>query len=471
MTDAVILLVAGFAIWLATGINSPVTDTVTMYTLTPNTPDLDALSAAYEKAPTALSNIITNTVMKGMAPTCLSPEGVQGMVWAGASPLALPNSNMSASAIQQMLLVQLNTNRIMTSPLCLCLKFVLDKYTTMDASVEMKTRVDSANKAFKACFSTNSQTPQQKQFYEVNYNTDKIHTRRTVSKVSFALIICLSLLFNVIYCSLNFETENFYTHTPNTIRLVSLIVIQIVQLFLPAVFSNAAHSSNILTITGIIITPALLIQFILMELAWAYLHAKNRAVHIHPYVFVTTLISLNAIALFETGAFEFNTFLYYIFISHALSVAYAATLFFSHFQKQDSVDTQSLTGYIILLAASTILIISCAIPSHPTNSVLNLMWLLPAIFTVGAFGFSILVEHTFQHAGKADDMLHKITSHMYSLGHSHVVVIVLVYFMLKLWRVSLGDTTLSNVGEVLPRLNFAFSYHTNPKIPSLYSVL
>jgi hypothetical protein len=211
-------------------------------------------------------------------------------------------------------------------------------------------------------------------------------------------------------------------------------------------------------------------QFFLMEIAWAYLPTKPRKVHIHPYSFVVTLISLNAIALAENGVFDFGTLIYYIFVSHALSLGYAATLFFTHFQKSQKVDSHSLMGYVIILATAALLVIHGMLPSHPTNGAQDIMTLLPWIFTVCVFAFSILIEYTLQPLNSDEAVTH-VTSHLYYRGHTLLVAAVLGHFMLKYWHVSLGDLTLSNAGRILPGINFAFAFDMNHKMPGLYATL
>ena len=94
------------------------------------------------------------------------------------------------------------------------------------------------------------------------------------------------------------------------------------------------------------------------------------------------------------------------------------------------------------------------------------MVLLPWIFTVCVFGFSIFIEHTF----KQQDSQKSKASSLYFEGHALLVLIVLGHFMLKLWHVSFGDTILSKAGGMIARYNFAFLFDMNPRFQDLYSV-
>lgn len=461
-------------LWAATHTNSGITDTVTLYSLRTDAPEFKAFESAIPEGDIVVAApTISLAVWYAINSTCMNPDALQNLIL--TEPSFFSSSNFppvpTAPTDPMIMMKLLYTPNLMTSPLCRCLAMTLVTYNQRyPINPSTKAAAQEADKAFKACFSTNGHTPQQRQWFESNFNTDKIFTRKSMSKVSFALIICLSFAFNFIYGSLDFNQENFYSGWPNNLKLASLVLIALVQLFAPLLFNNTAHGSSILTLSSFVIVPAAILQFLFMEFAWAHLKTENRAIHIHPYAFCTTLISLNAIALFETGVFDFGTLLYYMIISHVLSVTYAATLFFTHFQKHESVDVHSLTGYIVLLAAATFLVISGAIPFHPTNGTLNLISLLPWIFTVCVFGFSIFIEHTFQHMKTDTNHTSIKTSNLYYEGYAFLVIIVLGYFMLKLWHVSFGDTILSNAGGVIYRLNYAFFFDMNPKITELYSI-
>ena len=460
---------------LATQMNSPITDTVTLYSLNTDIPDYNALNDAFKATPTALASAISLSTWAKINPTCLNPDKVHEVYLTNPAFASMLTANPSTSIDPNSMMILYNQEGILTSPLCYCLKSVLDKFTALSPSTAMQARVDSANKAFKACFSTNSHTPQQRQWFDSNFNINKIITRKSVSKVSFVWIICASLLFNFIYSSLDYSNmEGFYEKPFNIARVVGLVVISTLQMFLPAMFGNAASGFNIVTITVIVVAPALVFQFFLMEIVWAYLKIENRAIHIHPYVFVTTLISLISIALFENGVFDFGVFLYYVLISHVLSLAYAATIFFAHVNKPGTqLDIHTLSGYVIIFATVSLLVINGMTPSHPTSCAQNITRILPWVYTVSVFGFSIFIEHILENLPTKDvdlGVLSSKTSQWYFLGNSLLVAAVLGYYMLNLWHVSLGDTTLSNAGALLPRMNFAFISGMNPRFPMQYTL-
>lgn len=473
MTETVALTVFSVILWAATHSNSPITDTATLYSLRYDTPKFEAFKEASDNgvgkvtAPT-----ISLATWYGINSTCMNPDALQTLALAEPSFMSstnfpvVPTSPANIAILPKLLYFP----NLLTSPLCRCLVATLDRYNTLNPTgIATAAPAKKADEAYKSCYSTNGHTPQQRQWYESNYNPEKVFTRRNVSKVSFALIICLSFVFNFIYGSLDFNTETFYSSWQNITKLSSLFVISLIQLIIPILFSDVAHGSSVIAFMCIVILPAVVLQFFLMEIAWAYLNTQNRAIHIHPYAFSTTLISLNAIALLEGGVFDFQTHIYYMCISHVLSVAYAATLFFTHFQKHESVDVHSLTGYIVLLATATFLVISLDTPSHPTNGAQNLINLLPWIFTICVFGFSIFIENTLRKV-QDENVITSKTASLYYEGYASLVLFVLGFYTLKLWHVSFGDTILSNAGDVIFRNNYALLFDMNPNIPNLYSI-
>jgi hypothetical protein len=363
---------------------------------------------------------------------------------------------------------------LITSPLCLCLVNVLNKYNAMSVSIDMSERVKKASRAFKACFSTNIHIPQQRQLLNENYKKDDIKTRKTYSKASLMLLICMSFLFNLIYSTLYYpETpaqESFYT-SGNLSRIAGMVVICILQMLLPMAFQSGAHTGNLVFISALIVVPAAILQFGIMEVAWAYLRSTHRGVHIHPYVFSTTLLCLIALAHFENGVFDFGVFLYYLLISHAITLAYAATLFFAHFNNNNGgVDLHTLSGHIALFAAVTVLVISGISPAYLTSPGLGIAWVLPWVFTCIVFGLSIYLERTLENVKGVEGVAEK-SAHLHFAAHTLLVAIVIGLIWLKLWHNNFGESVLPYADVVMPPLtsvNFAFG--RNIGRPSQYIV-
>jgi hypothetical protein len=456
----VFLVTSGSILWIATLASSPLTDTVTLNRLSDEGPNYDTLKEAFKISTAgAQASVITQTAWRDIAPMCTDPTMNQQLA-------------ISTNAPPDTMMEYLTTKGLITSPLCRCLADVLWRFETLTAPAAMDKRVENTDKAFKACFVTNMHLPQQRQFLNDNYKTEHIYTRRTFSKSSLMLIICLSFLFNFIYGTLDYEQkESFYT-TANTLRIVSLVLISLVQFLIPVAFQNAAQTGSIIAISGTIIIPSLFVQFGLMEYAWSYLRPYHRTVHIHPYVFSTTLLSLIAIAMFENGVFDYFVLLHYTFITHALTLAYAALLFFAHFNKKGSpTDIHTLYGNVILFAAAAVLIVFGITPlSSIAGDSYGLVWLLPWIFSVITLGSTVYLEHTFE-AIASEDTIKETHSHLSFMQHSLLVSVVIGYYAIRHWHVTFGDATLPNAAiAFVSHFSVNFAFDRNPRQPQLYMV-
>lgn len=463
LVTTVVVVLGGLIGWATILGSSPLTDTVSMYTLQTDGPDYKALESAAGRAILGqLAADISLSAWYSINATCINTQKAHEMGLPGA-PVRLPTTIPGILA----------TPNLLTSPLCMCLVQVLGKFNAMSTAKPMDARVKQASTAFKACFSTNLHIPQQRQLLNENYKIDDIKTRKTFSKASLMLIICLSFLFNFIYSTMDYDMEknhtSFYT-AGNSARIAGLIFICILQMVLPMAFQSAAHTGNLVFISTFIVLPAALVQFGLMEVAWSYLRSHHREVHIHPYVFSTTLLCLLALAHFENGVFDFGVFLYYFFISHALCLAYAAALFFVHFRdSKANVDIHTLSGHTTLFAAVALLIISGLTPAYPTSAALNIAWVLPWVFTIIVLGLSIYVEDTF--LLMKWQLISSKVSHMYFVAHALLVFTVIGIMGLKHWHFSFGESILPNADVALPvwtSVNMAFG--RNPLLPNQYLI-
>ena len=471
-SETALIVLAGIILWATTHGSSPKTDTVQMYYLETTNPNMYALEDAYStiKAkvssavlPTVTAKTITLTAWYDINKTCMDPTMVQNLWFTNPALMnRLPTEPFSPILTAQSTLLKDVTEQpgLIASPLCRCMTNVMQGFHTKSSPAAMEERVKLASKAFKACFNTNSHIPKQKQLFDNNFASERIQTRKTMSKVSLVLIICLSFLFNYLYQQLKFDDEHFYSEYRNLILLFSLLLIALLQVTLPAVFQTASHTSSILTITGLIIGPAFLVHFVFMELVWPYLKTTNRKTHIHPYVFCTTLISLMAIALYENGVFDFGVLVYHGLLAHALTFAYASVVFFTHFNTKEStmeIDIHTLMGHLAVFAGAALVVLNGVNPSYPTNCSLDYMWGLPWIYVVYVFAFSIYLERMVEYT-KEEDFRKDVITSLYFLGNSLVIFVVIGFYTVRLWHVTFGETTLSHSDRVLTfdsRMNFA----------------
>jgi hypothetical protein len=472
--ETAVIVLAGIVLMGTTHTNSPKTDTVQLYYLETTNPNMFALEDAYTAVPTAVLPTVTAHTIALMAwyainGTCMDPTMVKKL-WLTDPTLMQRLPSPILNPVSTTLLGDVTgQNGLLTSPLCRCMVSVLQAFPAKTVPALLSERVKSASTAFKACINTNSHIPKQKQLFDGNYAVEKVQTRKTTSKISFVLIICLSFLFNFLYQQLKFEAEPFYSDTRNIIILVVLSLIITLQIFLPAIFADAAHTTSILNISALTIAPALLFHFIFMEVGWPYLKINHRKRHIHPYVFCTTLISLMAIALFENGIFDFGVLVYHGLVAHVLTFAYASVILFAHFNSKANttidVDLHTLVGQVAVFAGVALLVVNGVTPSYPMNCTFNIMWVLPWIYVVYVFGFSIYIEHMMETIKNPDTAIHTdVISSLYFLGNTLVIIAVLGFYTIRLWHVTFGDTTLSNADTRLSlgsSVNFAFDSNGN----------
>ena len=212
LTETVVIALFGVILWAATHTNSPITDTVTLYTLRTDAPEFKAFE---QMSAEGITKVTAPTISLGVwyaiNSTCMNPDAIQYL--ALTEPNFMSSANFPTVPISPanpaILPKLLSTPHLITSPLCRCLATTLIIYNTKNPTgVATAAGAKKADEGYKACYSTNGHTQQQRQWYETNYNTDKIHTRRSVSKVSFALVICLSFVFNFTGCLAQCRTRN-----------------------------------------------------------------------------------------------------------------------------------------------------------------------------------------------------------------------------------------------------------------------
>lgn len=456
------------------------TDTVTMYYLETKIPPVNALKDTFERSSAALTAATYSLgTWYNINSTCIEPSA-EKLAWlqnyALMSTLPMVVTSPASTAILKDITQQPG---LLTSPLCQCIARVLVTFNSKNPSKTMTERIKEGNDAYNACFSTNMHTPTQTQIMKSNLNLDNVNTRKTMSKVSLVLIICLSLAFNYVYSLLDFRPQAADAGQQtqggklwNMGVYTALIVIVIAQWLLPLAFADSAHSGNIIAITSLLIGTGIVFAFILAEYGWRYLKTSHRMVHIHPYVFYTTLASLTSIALFEHGVFDLAVFIYYILIAHAISFTYASTIFFAHFNhsRNTDVDEHTLMGHLAVFAAGAFLLVNAASPSFPMGCTINYMWVFPWVYTVYVFGFTIYLEHMMQNI-QNEDVKDMTTKNLYSLGNSLVVIIAIGYYALKNYQLTFGDTILSNADEAFPTsTSVNFALNRNPGIPMQYLI-
>ena len=128
LTETVVLALFGIILWAATHRNSPITDTVTLYTLRTDAPDFKA----FEEISTDNVNKITAATISLHAwykinSTCMNPDAIQSL--ALTDPTFMSSANFPTVPVSPanpgILPKLLYTPHLITSPLCRCLATTL----------------------------------------------------------------------------------------------------------------------------------------------------------------------------------------------------------------------------------------------------------------------------------------------------------------------------------------------------------
>lgn len=446
-----IVAVAGLAIAISMATNTKSVDTVALYSFGHNMPNMDAFDTAFKSA-------------KALTPTQVITKA---------------NALLDESCKPHL---QVSFSTVVVSPVCQCAYAVIGKYSTVQAmdrpwgNLTAAKKVDAINEAIKACFSTQQLVPQNKFMWEDKYDVNEISSRKVLSRCGLLVLVSLSIVFNLIYCNINFSS---YWATAS---LIGLGVVVCVQLFLPAISGSA---SNILMMSAILVAPALAVEFLFVDYFFSFIYTYARRVSfIHPYVFFTTVVGLMFMGAIENGVFSWNEFFSRLLSAHALALAYAGVLFFLHYgcgaweEKPagfaynpakssthiSEMETHTLAGYFILCLAVGFIAVTQIIPFCPTTPALNFMWFAPWIFAFLAFATPVFAEHLLDGADSERNMLR-----LAQIAHASwsiclvLLTCVVGYYGVRLWHIGYSDFIVSNMGTVFNTTAYALPVRPDSK--------
>lgn len=367
------------------------------------------------------------------------------------------------------------------SPVCECLYSVIRKVeTSLQPGLS-----DPATKAFTACFKTQTFVPQNVHGFNVDNAEQTIDTSRFkfVSRTGAVWILLLSIVFHLVYNSIEFdqETHQYSNLMTNLLQRIILILCVAAQLLIPMTASNGdgSQTSKLIVFYLMLIIPAFVEGlFIDYFLSWMYDY-KRRTSFIHPYVFQTTFLALMTMALIENGVFEYHILLSHYFTGHALTLAYASILLFLHYGcRKDNSDENSLEnmdyntiyGYFLVVGVSILVLLSGVIPYYPINGAPNLVWFMPWLFAGVAFAIPIFVEHILDgtDANKTSGTRLARLAHIGYQAYLAIIVAALLYYGLRVWHLNFNDKILTY--KISPSDTLNFGLHTRTSNPLLYLI-
>ena len=472
----IITVLAGVIMWILPLTSDYDSDTVSLYTVSRPMPSLGAMTSARDELGTAASktaiatklqtNLLAHCNMLDNPPSTLTTIGTPDI------------SNLAAVLANALAGINFGTT---PPPWCQCAKKVLSIYKALTNKT-----FEDTDKAFRACLATQQHIPKYVPMWTERVDQENIVTRKQLSRRGTLLMICLAHLFNFVYGWLDFKPSVSYWSN-NMITLILLVLTLLAMWLLPMVYTKSSGNSpivNLFAMTSIIMVPAVLVEFILIEIVWASIyHYKRKTAFIHPFTFYITLAGLSVLALVENGVFTFEIIMTHILSCHVIALAYAAVLFFLHYSCGDwtqegdgekmwinnsdytdipeDADEQSLLGYFIIFSTVSLLSVANLIPVYPFACEWNILWLLPILFTGLSFGTAVFVEHLVP---RKDAEKLEYTSHVCSLGHFIIILIVILYYLMQQQFLTYGDSVMPNIGIFRKSVNYAFT--SNPRTPT-----
>lgn len=437
------LLVVFFGIMLSSGMvahNKPL-DSVSIYQFTHVFPEKNALNDAISRNQGALPPVIATAARATIDPEC------------------------KITYIQSRSYRQV----IVDSPVCECLDAVLTKYASNTASTA---NTDNAKKAFTACFKTQALIPKTKDAFNTSETSSDAESgsRKLISRSALVWTLLLSVLFHLVYNSIQFSDTQAYVGSSNIIQRAFLAGIVVAQWLLPLIASTTDKQSRKITMFHLMLILPAALEFLFIDYFWSYIYNyKRKTAFIHPYVFHTTFLALMLVAMVENGVFNYHVIFSHFLTAHALTFAYAAVLFFQHYgcnrdppdgsesdplQAKDprTIDYTTVSGYIIVCAASAALIVSNIVPYYPVSSALNPTWMLPWLFAGSAFLIPIFIEHLMDGVG-AESKLDWMAHAGFRIYLS-IVVLAFIFYTSRLWHLYFGETIPTSMGLPSDTLNY-----------------
>ena len=426
------------------------TDAVAMYSFSQVIPDSNALS-----------NALSNASLPATAVSALARQAID--------PQCTVTYRKSASS----------TDTRVLSPVCECLYKVLGVFSDR----AQRSQSDQASQAFTACFKTQAFVPINKYTFNVDSSDPSTDTTKNkfISRAGAAWIIIFSVIFHLVYNSIEFDKDHSYTNLcSNLMQRVLLFGCVIAQILLPLTASNGnPQTRNLVVFYIMLIIPAFVEGlFIDVYLSWLQ-NYKRRTAFIHPYVFQTTFLALVSIAVAENGVFEFHIFLSHYFTGHILTFAYTSVLLFLHYDCRksgtdqnslESLDYHTIYGYFLVVGATLLVVMLSVLPYYPMRDLPNLTWFMPWLFAGVVFAIPVFVEHMLDSAdanGSNEDKLKKL-AHLGFHAYLAIVVVVLLYLATRVWYLGYSDRILTY--KQVPTDIMNFGLHTRTSNPLLYII-
>jgi hypothetical protein len=348
-------------------------------------------------------------------------------------------------------------------PVCRCMNKVFDTYGTAPNTEEQFQR---AQAAVVDCLATRHIVKRQTLIGDSGAGNNAIKSRKYISRYALLFQLCFAFIIGALYNRIDFLTDfTGKSLWKGNLKYYAALVVAFVFLWLsPLCSAGAVDPSISINFSTIMFLPAFALG-IPVEIMWSFV-AKHvdvgRQTYMHPLSFYITISALYTIALVENGVFTLSVIITHLFQSNAMSIAYAGMLFASHGKIwKDS--SSCRTGFILLIFLPATMHIYSMVPIYPVNCELSVLWGMPTIFATICYAKVLFVDHFMDDESSMKDNRYKVThsDHLLNIGHLLVVALVVFYYIIQLASLQYGRSESYNMdatgGRLSRRLNFEFA--------------
>ncbi len=347
-------------------------------------------------------------------------------------------------------------------PVCRCINKVL---TVFEKRPNTNEEFDKAMGSIDNCLRTQYITKRQTLLGNSDLKNGDIRNRKFISRFAMLFQLCFVFTIGYFYNKIDFVNANDCCSMmkSNWMYYIGLLLV-LAFMWFGYTFSavNSVSADNAFAFSSLISLPAIAVGLI-VEIIWSYVAKQvdvGRQTYMHPLSFYFTMSALYTIALIENGVFSLSIIVTHIFFCSVMSMAYAGVVFIAH-GKLWKTNTSSRTGFFLLMFLPASSQIFYMIPTYPVNCQLNILWIMPVVFSVLCFAKVIFVDYFMDEEPNVDsDGNFKVThsDHLFDKVHVLIVGFVVMYYITQLANTSYAkpDSNMmsANGGKLTSRLNF-----------------
>ena len=344
-------------------------------------------------------------------------------------------------------------------PICRCFHSVLQKYKASPAM-----NFGQINAPLKACIVTQQAIPSVTLTSNSGDNNKQLESRKFITRHGMLLILAMGYALDYILSHMSDDVPRNNSNQLMTYlcKWFSIFVLFVMMWVIPVVEGNGNQSltQNIIGCTSLLLLPPALIYVVLTIAEHLMLNRTERVRarrFLHPFTFTVTLSVLSVVSFLENGVFIFDHFVVRALHSVAIGLMYAGVVVFTVMDNEKVVSDVSSEnrGVLIYIIVSILLVGAYVVPFFPTNCELNLLWILPILYTLVTF-LTTALHSAYDVKNETRDML----PHLQKATHAAILMYLILYFITQRAYVEIGNHFV-NAGALSYNLNFALSTAAN----------